>query len=116
MGTNFYGRIIPSKEKKSEIKQAIDNNEFDKIYSTWLYKCEYVDKLEENSPFKPLSEEELNKIKNPVNFYNKINKSQIAMDFGVWYKEVDSGDNISYGAFATSQEMFNQMLVELDIF
>ena len=38
------------------------------------------------------------------------------MDFGVWYKEVDSGDNISYGAFATSQEMFNQMLVELDIF
>lgn len=35
---------------------------FDKIYNTWLYKCEYVDKLEENSPFKPLSEEELNKI------------------------------------------------------
>lgn len=59
----------------------------------------------------------LNKIKNPIDFYNKVRKSQIAMDFGVWYKEIGEGtDNISYGAFATSQDMFNLMLNELDIF
>lgn len=59
----------------------------------------------------------LNKIKNPIDFYNKVSKSQIAMDFGIWYKETGEGtDNISYGAFATSQDMFNQMLNELDIF
>ena len=39
------------------------------------------------------------------------------MDFGVWYNEITEGnDTISYGAFATSQDMFNQMLNELDIF
>ena len=45
MGTNFYGRIIPSAEKKSEIKRAIDNNDFDRIedlisevYSTIRYE------------------------------------------------------------------------------
>jgi len=58
----------------------------------------------------------LDKIKNPIDFYNKVSKSQIAMDFGVWYNEISEGsDNISYGAFATSQDMFNQMLNELDI-
>lgn len=45
MGTNFYGRIIPSEERKSELKLAIDNNEFDRIedlisetYSTIRYE------------------------------------------------------------------------------
>lgn len=82
------------------------------------FRKNFMNSLEEASTLENYDKliKELNKIKNPVDFYNKINKSQIAMDFGVWYKEVDSGDNISYGAFATSQEMFNQMLVELDIF
>lgn len=33
MGTNFYARIIPTKERKEKIKQAIDNNDFDEIKS-----------------------------------------------------------------------------------
>ena len=31
MGTNYYARIIPTKERKEKIKQAIDNNDFDEI-------------------------------------------------------------------------------------
>lgn len=31
MGTNFYARIIPTKERKEKIKQAIDNDNFDEI-------------------------------------------------------------------------------------
>lgn len=31
MDTNYYARIIPTKERKEKIKQAIDNNDFDKI-------------------------------------------------------------------------------------
>jgi len=57
---------------------------------------------------------ELNKIKNPVDFYEKVKTSNVAMDFGVWYKEMGEGsDNLTYGAFATSQDMFNQMMYEL---
>lgn len=33
MGTNFYARIIPTKERKEKIKEAIDNNDFDEIKS-----------------------------------------------------------------------------------
>lgn len=31
MGTNYYARIIPTKERKDSIKQAIDKNDFIKI-------------------------------------------------------------------------------------
>ena len=31
MGTNYFARIIPTKERKDKIKQAIDNNDFDEI-------------------------------------------------------------------------------------
>lgn len=33
MGTNYYARIIPTKERKVQIKMAIDNNDFDEITS-----------------------------------------------------------------------------------
>lgn len=31
MGTNYYARIIPTKERKEELKKLIDTNNFDKI-------------------------------------------------------------------------------------
>lgn len=31
MGTNFYGRIIPTKERKQELKNIIDSDDFSKI-------------------------------------------------------------------------------------
>ena len=31
MGSNYYARIIPSKERKKQIKKAIDKNDFDEI-------------------------------------------------------------------------------------
>lgn len=31
MGTNFYARIIPTKERKEHLKKLIDNDEFDLI-------------------------------------------------------------------------------------
>lgn len=31
MGTNYFARIIPTRERKEKIKQAIDNNDFDEI-------------------------------------------------------------------------------------
>jgi hypothetical protein len=31
MGTNFYARILPSRERKKQIKNAIDKNDFREI-------------------------------------------------------------------------------------
>ena len=31
MGTNYFARIIPTKERKEKIKQALDDNDFDEI-------------------------------------------------------------------------------------
>ncbi len=33
MGTNYYARIIPTKQRKEEMKESIDDNDFDKIKS-----------------------------------------------------------------------------------
>lgn len=82
------------------------------------FRRNFLESIKEASTFEGYDKlvNSLNKIKNPIDFYNKVRKSQIAMDFGVWYNEISDGtDNISYGAFATSQDMFNQMLNELDI-
>ena len=83
------------------------------------FRTNFLESIKEASTFEGYDKlvNSLNKIKNPIDFYNKVRKSQIAMDFGVWYNEIGEGtDNISYGAFATSQDMFNQMLSELDVF
>lgn len=83
------------------------------------FRTNFLESIKEASAFEGYDKlvNSLNKIKNPIDFYDKVSKSQIAMDFGIWYKETGEGtDNISYGAFATSQDMFNQMLNELDIF
>lgn len=83
------------------------------------FRTNFLESIKEASAFEGYDKlvNSLNKIKNPIDFYNKVSKSQIAMDFGVWYNEITEGnDTISYGAFATSQDMFNQMINELDIF
>lgn len=41
MGTNYYARIIPSKERKEKLKTLIDNNNFLEIEEE--YKSLYVD-------------------------------------------------------------------------
>ena len=82
------------------------------------FKNNFLESLKQASSFDGYDKliNKLNKIKNPIDFYNTVKKSQIAMDFGVWYNEVsESNDTISYGAFATSQDMFNQMLIDFDI-
>lgn len=33
MGTNYYARILPTKERKDELKKAIDNDEFTRVKS-----------------------------------------------------------------------------------
>lgn len=82
------------------------------------FKINFLESLKQASNFEGYDKliNKLNKIKNPIDFYNRVKKSQIAMDFGVWYNEMSEGvDTISYGAFATSQDMFNQMLMDFDI-
>lgn len=81
-----------------------------------IFRKNFMQSLEQASHLDGYNrlENELNKIKNPVDFYEKVKNSNVAMDFGVWYKEMGEGsDNLTYGAFATSQDMFNQMMYEL---
>lgn len=97
------------------IQGSVDFN----IKKAETFRANFMESIKEASSLENYDKlvKKLDSIKNPVDFYEKVNKSTIAMDFGVWYKEVNqSDDTISYGAFATSQEMFNQMLVELDVF
>ena len=52
---------------------------------------------------------ELNKIKNPLSFYDKIKNSDILMDVFKWYRGEDN-ELLIYGGFVSSQEAFNSAL------
>lgn len=50
---------------------------------------------------------ELEKIKNPVEFYDYLKNSDTFMDLFVWYKE---SEGLTYGAFASNEEAFDSAL------
>lgn len=54
----------------------------------------------------------LNRIKNPVNFYNFVKKSNVFSDIFLYYKP---GEGLVYGGFNSNQERFNHGLEELGI-
>ena len=54
----------------------------------------------------------LNRLKNPVNFYNFVRKSDVMSDIFIYYKP---GDGLVYGDFSSEQDRFNQGLEELGI-
>ena len=49
MGTNYYARIIPSKARKSKLKQAIDEDRFDLIKELYNEMYSESNKYEEGS-------------------------------------------------------------------
>ena len=55
-----------------------------------------------------LLKRELDKIKNPLDFYDKLKNSDTFMDLFLWYKE---GEGLVYGAFKDNEEAFNTALV-----
>lgn len=57
-------------------------------------------------------EKKLNRIKNPINFFNLIQKSNVFSDLFLYYKR---GEGLTYGSFATDEERFEYGLEELEI-
>ena len=111
---NKKGFEFQRTKKSIFIQGSIDIN----LKRAETFRRNFLESVKEASSFENYDKlvKELNKIKNPIDFYNKVKESQIAMDFGVWYNEIDDpNDTISYGKFATSQDMFNEMLNQLDI-
>lgn len=59
-----------------------------------------------------LLEKKMNRIKNPINFYEFIKNSNVFMDIFDYYKP---GDGIIYGDFIGPEERFNFGLEELEL-
>ena len=80
------------------------------------YKQNYLKALEEMSGYENYDKlvNELNKIKNPIKFYEYIQKSNVLSDLFIYYK--DKATAQTYGGFADNQDAFNYALnVELEI-
>lgn len=80
------------------------------------YKQNYLNALEQMSGYKNYDKliTELNKIKNPIKFYDYIQKSNVLSDLFIYYK--DKATSQTYGGFADNQDAFNYALnVELEI-
>ena len=80
------------------------------------YKQNYLNALEQMSGYQNYDKllNELNKIKNPIKFYEYIQKSNVLSDLFIYYK--DKATSQTYGGFADNQDAFNYALnVELEI-
>ena len=80
------------------------------------YKQNYLNALEQMSGYENYDKliSELNKIKNPIKFYEYIQKSNVLSDLFIYYK--DKATSQTYGGFADNQDAFNYALnVELEI-
>ena len=75
-----------------------------------LFRKNFYKALEGISNFQNYDKlkKELDKIKNPIKFYEYVKKSPILMDLFLWYKESDS---LFYGSFSSNQEAFNSSLL-----
>lgn len=81
-----------------------------------VYKENYLNALEQMSGYQNYDKllNELNKIKNPIKFYEYIQKSNVLSDLFIYYK--DKATSQTYGGFADNQDAFNYALnVELEI-
>ena len=80
------------------------------------YRKNYLEALEQMSGYKnyDILINKLNKIKNPIKFYEYIRKSDVLSDLFIYYK--DKVTSQTYGGFASNQDAFNYALnVELEI-
>ena len=75
-----------------------------------LFRKNFYTALEEISNFQnyDVLKKRLDKIKNPIKFYEFVKQSPILMDLFLWYKESDS---LFYGSFSSNQEAFNSSLL-----
>lgn len=83
-----------------------------KMVKSLIYRENFMKALEPSSNLEgyDILISKLNRIKNPINFYNYIQQSNVFSDLFLYYKP---GDGLSYGAFSTDQERFNYGLEEL---
>ena len=79
-----------------------------------IYRENFMKALENSKEMEgyDLLVKRLNRIKNPVNFYNYVRKSDVMSDIFVYYKQ---GDGLVYGEFSSEQDRFNKGLEELGI-
>ena len=75
-----------------------------------LFRKNFYKALEGISNFQNYDKlkKELDKIKNPIKFYEYVKQSPILMDLFLWYKESDS---LFYGSFSSNQEAFDSSLL-----
>lgn len=75
------------------------------------YRENYMKAISNLSSYEkyPLFKKQLESIKNPIEFYNFIQKSDIMSDMFLWY---DDNAGLTYGAFVTNEDAFNYALAE----
>lgn len=75
-----------------------------------LFRKNFYKALEGISNFQnyEVLKKNLDKIKNPIKFYNFVKQSPTLMDLFLWYKESDS---LFYGSFSSNEEAFDSSLL-----
>lgn len=80
-----------------------------------LYRENFMSALEELSNYDNYDKlkNKLETIKNPNEFFNYVQRSNVLQDLFLWYE--NSGKTMIYGEFSNNQEAFNYAIEELGI-
>lgn len=91
--------------------EDLGRSDYNMVKAT-IFRENFMKALESSSNFDgyDLLIKKLNRLKNPLNFYNYIKQSNVFSDIFLYYKK---GDGLTYGAFSNDQDRFNYGLEEL---
>lgn len=87
-----------------------------KLKKAQVFKDNFLNSLEALEGYDNIDKlkDKLSSLKNPIKFYEFVNKSDVLMDLFIFYK--DKATSQTYGGFADNQDAFNYALeVELEI-
>ena len=125
MGDTEFKNLMRTKESIEDLFNR-NNYEFDRTkartlswgktdYDLWkadTYRKNFLNSLNEMSTYDnyKLLRDKLEKIENPIKFFEYVQKSETLSDLFLYYK--DKATSQTYGGFSSNQEAFNKAIFE----
>ena len=106
--------------QRTKERVLIEGTSDRELYKAKVFRDNYYQALENLKSYDnyELLKKELDKVQNPIAFYNKIKDNDILMDIFNWYLGDDGGIAV-YGAYESVQDAFNsgieQQGLELEV-
>lgn len=108
---DLFNRVGSDFRRTAERTLAWGKTDYE-LWKASIFRENFMNALEEMSTYRNynLLHDKLNSIKNPIQFYNYVRKSNILSDLFLFYK--DKATSQTYGGFKDNQEAFDTAIFD----